>query len=254
MAKIAVVTGVSRREGLGAAICLELARRGYDIFLTYYRPYDDQMSYGMDEDGPSAILQDIEELGQRASMMEADLTQVSNIKKIFAEVSNVFGAPATALINNACVSVNDSIDSITAEALDEHYAINTRAVTLLTQAFVKQFENGNGRIINIATGWNQGGRMPDELSYVLTKSTSETLTHTLATVLMKRGITINSVDPGPTDTGWMDEQVKDALTPLFPSGRLGVPQDAARLVGFLVSDDAQWITGQTIHSDGGFRD
>ena len=95
--------------------------------------------------------------------------------------------------------------------------------------------------------------MPEELSYVLTKSAVETLTYTLSSTLAEKGITINTVNPGPTDSGWMNDKIKTDLLTRFPAGRLGQPEDVAKLVSFLVSDEAQWITGQLIHSEGGFK-
>ncbi|SIS68399.1 3-oxoacyl-[acyl-carrier protein] reductase [Virgibacillus pantothenticus] len=77
-------------------------------------------------------------------------------------------------------------------------------------------------------------------------------TEPLSVALAPIGITVNSIDPGPTDTGWMNEEIKSNLLPLFPSGRLGRPEDAAKLITFLASDDSYWITGQTIRSEGGF--
>jgi 3-oxoacyl-[acyl-carrier protein] reductase len=94
--------------------------------------------------------------------------------------------------------------------------------------------------------------MPDELAYVATKGAIEAFTVTLAAEVRHRGITVNAVNPGPTDTGWMTEELKSELSTRFPPGRVGKPEDAARLVAFLAGDEARWITGQIIHSEGGF--
>jgi 3-oxoacyl-[acyl-carrier protein] reductase len=94
--------------------------------------------------------------------------------------------------------------------------------------------------------------MPEELAYAATKGAIEAFTVTLAAEVGHKGITVNAVDPGPTDTGWMTEELKRELAAKFPSGRVGEPEDAARLVAFLASDEARWITGQIIHSEGGF--
>ena len=95
--------------------------------------------------------------------------------------------------------------------------------------------------------------MPNELSYVLTKSTMDTLTYTLASTLAEKNITINAINPGPTDSGWMSEDTKSYLINRFPIGRVGQPTDVAKLVSFLTGPDSGWITGQVIHSEGGFR-
>jgi len=94
--------------------------------------------------------------------------------------------------------------------------------------------------------------MPGKLAYVATKGALDAFTVTLAAEVASRGITVNAVDPGPTDTGWMSEEVKQTLLPRFPMGRVGQPEDAARLIAFLASKDAGWITGQIIRSTGGF--
>jgi 3-oxoacyl-[acyl-carrier protein] reductase len=94
--------------------------------------------------------------------------------------------------------------------------------------------------------------MPGELAYIATKGAIEAFTVTLSAEIASRGITVNAVDPGPTDTGWMTEDIKRELLSRSPLGRLGGPQDTARLIAFLASDAAEWITGQVIHSRGGF--
>ncbi len=123
---------------------------------------------------------------------------------------------------------------------------------LLTIEFARQFAlPSGGRIINLTSGQGRGP-MPGKLAYVATKGAIEAFTVTLAAEVAPRGITVNAVDPGPTDTGWMTDAIKREFLPLFPMGRLGQPEDAARLIAFLASEDAQWITGQIIHSTGGF--
>jgi 3-oxoacyl-[acyl-carrier protein] reductase len=95
--------------------------------------------------------------------------------------------------------------------------------------------------------------MPDELAYGATKGAIEAFTRSLAPALAAKGITVNAVDPGPTDTGWITPELREVLLPRFPLGRLGTPLDAARLVAWLASQDAGWVTGQVIHSRGGFN-
>ncbi|SFG33094.1 Enoyl-(Acyl carrier protein) reductase [Sporolactobacillus nakayamae] len=94
--------------------------------------------------------------------------------------------------------------------------------------------------------------MPGELAYATTKGAVDAMTITLSAELASLGITVNAINPGPTDTGWMTKEIKNELLSKFPLGRIGQPTDAAKVVKFLVSDEADWITGQTIHSEGGF--
>ncbi|PYZ92142.1 oxidoreductase [Salipaludibacillus keqinensis] len=250
--KLALVTGVSRTGGIGAAICREFARNGADILFTYWTNYDDTMPWGVGQDEPSTIKQEMESFGVKCEMVELDLTETKSIDVLYDFSKDRFGSSPDILVNNACFSVNDNIDTITAEKLDQHYVINVRAVTLLTQKFVQSFSKNEGRIINITTGWSRG-QMPEELSYVLTKSSVETLTYTLSSSLAAKGITINAINPGPTNSGWMNDEVKKELLPRFPTGRLGEPSDAAKLALFLASEQSAWITGQVLHSEGGFK-
>ena len=97
------------------------------------------------------------------------------------------------------------------------------------------------------------GPMVEELAYATTEGAIDALTSTLSAEVAHLGITVNAINPGPTDTGWMTEEIKQGLKPMFPFGRIGEPKDAARLIKFLVSEEAEWITGQVIHSEGGFK-
>jgi 3-oxoacyl-[acyl-carrier protein] reductase len=129
-----------------------------------------------------------------------------------------------------------------------------RSTFLLCVEFARRFENLNletGRIINMTSG-QELGTMPGELAYVATKAAISAFTTSLSIELAPLNITVNAVNPGPTDTTWMTDQIRENLLPKFSMGRIGVPEDVARIVGFLASDDAKWITGQVIHSEGGF--
>ncbi|SDO34728.1 SDR family oxidoreductase [Alkalicoccus daliensis] len=250
--KLALVTGASRTNGLGAAICEELASKGADVVFTYWHAYDQTMPWGEDTEGPAAIQEKIESYGRKALALKVNLESQEEIENLFAQIEAEFTYAPNILVNNAAVSINDNIQSVTAENLDQHYKINVRAVVLLIQTFLEHLERSRqGRIINIATGWSRG-QMPEEISYVVTKSAAETLVHTISHQLARRGVTINAVNPGPSDTGWMTEELKKELLPLFPQGRIGKPSDAAKAVAYLAGEEAGWITGQVLHSEGGF--
>lgn len=250
--KIAIVTGVSRLKGIGREICRELAKRKFDIFFTYWTEYDNQMPWKVNRNEPNLIQQEIRDFGVYCEKLELDLSSENAIEILFREVKNKLGCPRV-LINNATYSTQTTINNLTAKELDKHYEVNLKATTLLTVEFVKQFDfNKNGRIINLSSGQSLG-QMPNEIAYAITKGAIETLTYTLSQEIASKGITINAVNPGPNDTGWIDKKMKIELLNQFPMNRIGKPKDTAKLIGFLVSEDAEWITGQIIHSEGGFK-
>ena len=250
--KIAIVTGVSRLKGIGRAICCELAKREFDVFFTYWTEYDNQMPWKVNTNEPELIQQEIKEFGVKCEKLELDLSNENAIDILFKEVNDKLGNPLV-LVNNATYSTQTTIENLTAKELDKHYEVNLKATTLLTIEFIKQFNfNKNGRIINLSSGQSLG-QMPNEIAYAITKGAIETLTHTLSQEIASKGITINAVNPGPNDTDWMNKGMKRELLNQFPMNRIGKPKDTAKLIGFLASEDAEWITGQIIHSEGGFK-
>jgi 3-oxoacyl-[acyl-carrier protein] reductase len=250
--RIALVTGASRLRGIGAAVCRGLAAAGTDIFFTTWTEYDRSVHRDVNEEDPITLQKEIEQMGVRCRRLEIDLSHPEAAFRLMNEVENQLGTPSI-LVNNACHSERDGLENIGASSLDSHYAINVRATTLLSVEFARRFSaKRGGRIINLTSGQSLGP-MTDELSYAITKGAVETLTYTLAAAVADKGITVNAVNPGPTDTGWMTDAFKRELVQRFPQGRVGLPEDAARLVVFLASDEAEWITGQIIHSEGGFR-
>ena len=149
--------------------------------------------------------------------------------------------------------LQQTIQNIEAEELDKHYQINLRATLLLSSYFARSInKEKGGRIINLSSGQFKGP-MENEIAYAATKGAVDALTISLAAELAPKGITVNAVNPGPTDTGWMDQKLKDELLKKFPQGRIGQPEDTAKLVSFLASKEAEWITGEIINSEGGFK-
>ena len=250
--KIAIITGVGRLQGIGTAICKELADAGYHIFFTYWAEYDRKMALSMDFDDPMKLKEELLLKGVKVSCMELDLTTQDAPEQLFEKVVEQLGQPDI-LINNAAYSTNNDYSTITMDELDKHYVVNIRATTLLSSKFAQNFKKkSGGRIISLTSGQFQGS-MAGELAYATTKGAIDALTITLAAEVAPLGITVNAVNPGPTDTGWMTEDIKNALEPMFPFGRIGEPSDVARTIKFLVSEDANWITGQVILSEGGFK-
>ncbi|WP_368645707.1 SDR family oxidoreductase [Alkalibacterium putridalgicola] len=242
---IAVVTGVSHGQGIGAAICRELAKEGATLFFTHWKS------------GAGWAAKFKEELteinGIECSDMEVDLSDPNAPQKIIEETTRKLGSP-TILVNNAAHSTRDGYMNLDAKTLDDHYAVNMRATLLLSVEFARRFKKqkkSGGRIINLTSGQAQGP-MPGELAYVATKGAISAFTLSLSAELAPLGITVNAINPGPTDTGWMTDEIQEELTPKFLSGRMGLPEDAARLALFLASEESEWITGQVINSEGGF--
>ncbi len=250
---IAIVTGASRSRGIGAAVCRAFAQVKIDIFFTYWGAHD-QALYGQEEERYRRLLSTLREMGVRAEGMEIDLSLPQAARQIMDEVEARLGAPSILVNNAAHDDTNAPFDQLDARIFDTYYAVNMRGTMLLSIEFARRFsQSSGGRIINLTSG--QGvGAMPGKLPYVATKGAIEAFTVTLAAEVAPRGITVNAVDPGATDTGWIsaDPELMRALLKQAPFGRVGQPEDAARLIAFLASDAGEWITGQIIHSRGGF--
>lgn len=249
--RAALVTGATRLAGIGAATCRALAMRGADVAFTHLRPYDAGFPWAGGLDDPQRLAAELAELGVRALAVEADLSRPAAPGQVLDAVSEGLG-PLSILVNNAAHSVNDGWEALDAATLDAHYAVNVRAGALLSTEFARRFVGGDGgRIVNLTSGQGRGP-MPGELAYAASKGAMEALTVSLSPVLMAHGITVNAVNPGPTDTGWISPELAAELSPKFPSGRIGRPEDAARLIAWLCTDEAAWVTGQIINSEGGF--
>jgi len=250
--RVALVTGASRLRGIGAAICRTLAARGADVAFNHWRPADEVFPWAGVPSEPDDLAQELVALGVRTGAIECDLSDPGAAKWLLEESESRLG-PISILVNNAAYSTDDGYERLDAATLDAHYAVNMRAAMLLAVEFARRFSAGDGgRIINITSGQSLGP-MPNELAYGATKGAIEVFTRSLAPAVAAKGITVNAVDPGPTDTGWITTELRDVLLPRFPMGRIGTPLDAARLVAWLVSPDAGWVTGQVIHSRGGFH-
>ncbi|MBH5320480.1 SDR family oxidoreductase [Paenibacillus sp. GSMTC-2017] len=242
--KIALVTGAGNENSIGTAICRKLASQGIDIFFTCYKSNVDWIERFQNE---------LINSGVRSAGLEIDFSQSDAHLQLLDTVSQKLGFP-TILINSAAHSIDANYLELDAKLLDDHYAINVRATCLLSVEFARRFEQfkeSSGRIIHLTSG--QGlGPMPGNLAYVASKGAITAFSQSLSAELAHLGITVNAVNPGPTDSNWMTDEIRRDLLPKFPMGRIGLPEDAARTVAFLASEDASWITGQVIHSEGGF--
>jgi 3-oxoacyl-[acyl-carrier protein] reductase len=157
-------------------------------------------------------------------------------------------APLDTLVVNHTAEIIGPLGELTAEQIDVHLHANVRATLLLVQDFAAQFDGDAGAIVLLTSGAHLGP-MASNVAYAVAKGALAIAAATLADALADRGIRVNAVNPGPTNTGYLDGV---APAPM-PSGRWGEPDDAARLVAWLCSDDGRWVTGQVIDSEGGFR-
>ena len=245
--RVALVTGISRRVGIGAAVARRLAASGHRLLLTGLPAYDDEQPYGGDPDGIAAIMA---EVGAGHEYRAADLTEPTAPAALVSAAVERFGRVDT-LVAVHTYSTSGGLGELDPAEIDRHLVVNVRATMLLIQAFAAAHDAGAGRVVLFSSG-QRLGPMVGELAYAVSKAAVENLTRQLGTTLMRRGITINAVNPGPTDTGWASPDLLAGISHMFPTGAWGRPDDAARLVDWLCSPDARWLTGQVIDSEGGF--
>jgi len=233
------VTGVTRRAGIGAAIAKELARAGAQLFLACFRTYDQGQSWGLEPGETDDLLDELRALSA-VSALDLDLSLPSAPRELVERAVARFGR-LDILVNNAAHWEAGGLDEVDAAQLDRHYAVNTRATVLLCREFAQHApEHGPGRIINITSGQGEGP-MPGELAYVVTKAALDALTLTLSAELAHRNITVNAIDPGPTDTGWISAEQRVAL-----AGTISSPDATARVVRMLAGEAAAHVTGRVI--------
>ena len=246
---VALITGASRKIGIGAAISLALAKTGWDVATTYWLPYDASMPWGSDDRETVAINDQIRESNVRTVSIEADLSDIASPKSVFDRVESSLG-PVSALVMAHCHAVESSIENTTVESFDLHFAVNARATWLLTKEFGRRFhgDHGRGRIISITSD-----HATHHLPYGASKGAMDRIVLAAAEEFKDRGVSANVINPGGTDTGWMTEDLKEQIRHETPLGRIGLPRDCARLVSFLCSEEGGWINGQLIYSNGGVR-
>ncbi len=251
--RVALVTGVSRRIGIGMAVARRLGDLGADLFVTSWTAHDRDQPWGADPGGMDAVLAELSAApGTRVEHLEADFLDPEAPDRVLAAAVEAYGHVDVLVCNHARSSAG-GLGELTAAELDACFAVNARAVLLLVQAFAAQHDGRPGGRVVLFTSGQQLGPMPGELAYATSKAALAGITPSLADTLADQGVTVNTVNPGPTDTGYADPPVRERVARLFPAGRWGSPDDAARLVAWLCTDDAAWITGQVINSEGGFR-
>jgi 3-oxoacyl-[acyl-carrier protein] reductase len=245
-ARNALVTGVSRRVGIGYSIARRLLDAGAAVFVQGWTPHDAAQRWGSERGGTEAVAG---ELG--VSFAELDFADPAAPEQVVAAAAEAVG-PLDILVVNHARSGHGRLAELTAAEIDAFLHENVRAALLLVREFAARHDDARpgGRVVLMTSGQHLAP-MAREVAYAVSKGALQQATLTLADELADRGITVNSVNPGPTDTGW--GLADQDPTRQMPFGRWGVADDAARLVAWLCSDDAGWITGQTINSEGGFR-
>jgi 3-oxoacyl-[acyl-carrier protein] reductase len=250
--RVVVVTGASRRIAIGAAIARRAVADGAAVLLHSWVPHDAEQPWGADPGGPEALVDELRQAGGRVEHVSADLGDPDAPAELVAAARAAFGH-VDAVVANHARSSGQFLEDLTAAELDQSYAVNTRATLLLVKAFAAQHDDTRpgGRVLLFTSG-QYNGAMPGELPYICSKAALHEVTRSLAVHLVRRGITVNCINPGPNDTGYADEESRAAVAAMHPAGRWSTPTDTARLVGWLLSDEADWVTGQTIASDGGW--
>ena len=257
-----LVTGVSRRIGIGHAIACRAAGYGASIVAHHYRPHDVSQPWGADD--VEAVMASIRShLVGPAQLIDvpADLAAPGEPARVVEQAAATAGHLDALVCNQAMSSSDGPLSEMTEAVLDAHWAVDARASILLAQAFAAQegfavpaspgLGRRRGAIVFLTSG--QGlGPLPGEIAYAAAKAAIAGVTLTISEELIDAGITVNTVNPGPVDTGYVTEEIRQATAAMFPQGRWGEPDDAARLITWLLTDEARWITGQVISSEGGF--
>lgn len=215
---LALITGAARANSIAAGIAPRLAADGWDV-----------------------VTSDLE-----GADVACDLSTPTGPQALIDAVNRDHGA-ISALVLSHAHDVETGILDTTAESFDRHVAVNARASLLLIAAFARQVPEGGGAIVALTSDATTGN-----LPYGASKGALDRIVISAARELGPLSISANALNPGPVDTGWMDDALRSALTEQHPLGRMGTPADIAGVVSFLVSAEGRWISGQLLHADGAF--
>jgi 3-oxoacyl-[acyl-carrier protein] reductase len=243
--KVAVVTGASK--GIGAAIALHLAAEGAVVVV----------NYATSREGAERVVAEIGRKGGKAIAVQANMAKQDDIKRLFAETMEAFQR-LDILVNNAGIYEFAPLESITPEHFHKHFDLNVLGLLLATQEAVERFGPAGGSVVNISSVVATSAPAAASV-YSATKAAVDAVTKSLAKELGPRKIRVNSINPGMVETeglhatGHATGDFRNQLEAQTPLGRIGQPQDIAPTAVFLASDDARWITGETLYVAGGLR-
>lgn len=275
--KVALVTGANNPYGIGAAISRAFARVGSRVFLQFLREpgqapdpaaqRGEAFHRAARSCSADSVVEEIRAAGGRADSWEVDLATGVGIGELFERAESALG-PVEILVNNAAhcgfdtfipgggsvygeVSSEEAV-SLTRESIDAHFAVNSRAPSLLMAEYARRHTARRatwGRVVNVST--DAAAAHPSAISYGASKHALESYSRAAAWELGRYGITVNVVAPGPIQTGWIVPDLEAQVVQRIPLGRIGLPDDIADVVVFLASEQARWVTGQMIYVGGG---
>jgi 3-oxoacyl-[acyl-carrier protein] reductase len=251
IARTAIVTGAGQKNGIGYAIARRLAADGADLVIHSFRPYDEEIGNADHSFDKKQIVSELSHPNQKVEHFDIDFSIPDAPQQLYDFALSKFGHIDILIINHTRDTLK-TLPELNSEEIDLHLQVNVRASILLVQKFAEKHDGRpGGRIIMLTSGQHLGP-MPHP-AYVASKGALHQLTASFSDILIDKGITVNTVNPGATRTYTPPPEVDKMVKKMMPLGRWGEPDDAARLIAWLVSDEGRWVTGQVINSEGGFR-